>query len=126
MTLKDLKSNHSGYVFLGDMLELGDAALEMHRRIGTLLGTIGVNAVFLQGEYGATIAAAAMEGGMPQEKIFIMEDSNEGILFLKKYLKKGDWVLVKGSRRMKMETIVAQICAEFGRNKKIENNNRVY
>ena len=63
---------------------------------------------------------------MPQEKIFIMEDSNEGILFLKKYLKKGDWVLVKGSRRMKMETIVAQICAEFGRNKKIENNNRVY
>ena len=126
MTLKDLKSNHNGYVFLGDMLELGDAALEMHRRIGTLLGTIGVNAVFLQGEYGATIAAAAMEGGMSQEKIFIMEDSNEGILFLKRYLKKGDWVLVKGSRRMKMETIVAQICAEFGSDRNIENNNSVH
>lgn len=126
LTLKDLKSNHNGYVFLGDMLELGDAALEMHRRIGTLLGTTGVNAVFLQGEYGATIAAAAIDGGMPREKIFIVEDSNEGILFLKKYLKKGDWVLVKGSRRMKMETIVAQIRAEFGSEKNIENNSKAH
>ncbi len=37
MTLRDLKNNHSGYVFLGDMLELGDAAYEMHRKVGMLL-----------------------------------------------------------------------------------------
>ena len=126
LTLKDLKGNHGGYVFLGDMLELGDAAFEMHRRIGTLLGTIGVNAVFLQGEYSAVIAAAAIDGGMSQENIFIMENSKEGILFLKKYLKKGDWILVKGSRRMRMETIVTQICAEFGSNKNIEDNDKVH
>jgi len=126
MALKDLKSNHGGYVFLGDMLELGDAAFEMHRRIGTLLGTIGVNAVFLQGEYSAVIAAAAMEGGMSQENIFIMSDSKESMVYLKKYLKKGDWVLVKGSRRMRMETIVAQICAEFGSNRNIEDNDKVH
>ena len=126
MTLRDMKNSHSGYVFLGDMLELGDAAFEMHRRIGTLLGTIGVNVVFLQGEHSAIVAAAAIDGGMSQGKIFIMKDSREGILFLKKYLKKGDWVLVKGSRRMKMETIVAQICAEFGSDKNIENNNKVH
>ena len=126
MTLKDLKNNHNGYVFLGDMLELGDAAFEMHRRIGMLLGTISVNAVFLQGEHSAIVAAASIEGGMSRENIFIMEDSKEGILFLKKYLKKGDWVLVKGSRRMKMERIVAQICAEFGRSKNIEDNSNVH
>ena len=126
MTLKDLKNNHNGYVFLGDMLELGDAAFEMHRRIGILLGTISINAVFLQGEHSAIVAAAAIEGGMSRENIFIMEDSKEGILFLKKYLKKGDWVLVKGSRRMKMERIVAQICAEFGRSKNIEDNSNVH
>jgi len=126
LTLKALKGNHGGYVFLGDMLELGDAAFEMHRRIGTLLGTIGVNAAFLQGEYSAVIAAAAIDGGMSQENIFIMENSKEGILFLKKYLKKGDWILVKGSRRMRMETIVTQICAEFGSNKNIEDNDKVH
>jgi UDP-N-acetylmuramoyl-tripeptide--D-alanyl-D-alanine ligase len=126
MTLKDLKKHHSGYVFLGDMLELGDAAEEMHRRIGMLLGTIGVNAVFLQGEYSAITAAAAQDGGLPRENIFIMQDSKEGIAYLKKYLEKGDWVLVKGSRRMKMEMIVAQICEEFGSDKNIENNNKVH
>jgi UDP-N-acetylmuramoyl-tripeptide--D-alanyl-D-alanine ligase len=126
LTLKDLKNSHSGYVFLGDMLELGDAAEEMHRRIGVLLGTIGVNAVFLQGEYSAITAAAARDGGLSEENIFIMQDSNEGIAYLKKYLKKGDWVLVKGSRRMKMEMIVTQICEEFGSDKNIENNNKVH
>jgi UDP-N-acetylmuramoyl-tripeptide--D-alanyl-D-alanine ligase len=126
MTLKDLKNHHSGYVFLGDMLELGDAAFEMHRRIGMLLGTIGVNAVFLQGEYSAITAAAARDGGLPGENIFITQDSQEGIAYLKKYLKKGDWVLVKGSRRMKMEMIVAQICEEFGSDKNIENKNKVH
>jgi len=126
MTLKDLKNHHSGYVFLGDMLELGDAAYEMHRRIGMLLGTIGVNAVFLQGEYSAITAAAARDGGMQQENIFITQDSKEGIDYLKKNLKKGDWVLVKGSRRMKMEMIVTQICEEFGSDKNIENNNKVH
>ncbi len=126
MTLKDLKSNHSGYVFLGDMLELGDAAEEMHRRIGVLLGTIGVNAVFLQGEYSAITAAAARDGGLPRENIFIIQESIDGIAYLKNNLKKGDWVLVKGSRRMKMETIVAQICEEFGSDKNIEENNSVH
>jgi UDP-N-acetylmuramoyl-tripeptide--D-alanyl-D-alanine ligase len=126
MTLKDLKNSHSGYVFLGDMLELGDEAEEMHRKIGMLLGTIGVNAVFLQGEYSATTAAAARDGGLSQENIFIVQDSKEGIAYLKKNLKKGDWVLVKGSRRMKMEMIVTQICEEFGSDKNVENNNKVH
>ena len=126
MTLKDLKNNHSGYVFLGDMLELGDAAEEMHRKIGMLLGTIGVNAVFLQGEYSAITAAAARDGGLLQENIFIVQDSKEGIAYLRKNFKKGDWVLVKGSRRMKMENIVAQICEEFGSDRNIENNNKVH
>jgi UDP-N-acetylmuramoyl-tripeptide--D-alanyl-D-alanine ligase len=126
MTLKDLKNSHSGYVFLGDMLELGDEAEEMHRKIGMLLGTIGVNAVFLQGEYSATTAAAAGDGGLSQENIFIVQDSKEGIAYLKKNLKKGDWVLVKGSRRMKMEMIVTQICEEFGSDKNVENNNKVH
>ena len=122
MTLKDLKNNHSVYVFLGDMLELGDAAYEMHRRIGTLLATIGLNAVFLQGEYCEITAAAASDGGLSQENIFIMQESKESIAYLKNNLKKGDWVLVKGSRRMKMEMIVDQICEEFGSDKNIENN----
>jgi UDP-N-acetylmuramoyl-tripeptide--D-alanyl-D-alanine ligase len=115
MTLKDLKNHHAGYVFLGDMLELGAAADEMHRKIGILMATIGVNAVFLQGDFSAVTATGAQEGGMPRQNIFFLSADEDGMPYLKKHLKKGDWVLVKGSRRMKMEKIVAQICDLFGR-----------
>ncbi len=114
MTLKDLKNHHSGYVFLGDMLELGAAADEMHRKIGFLMATIGVNAVFLKGDFSAVTAAGAIEGGMLPQNIFFLSEEEDGMLFLKNNLKKCDWILVKGSRRLKMEKIAAQICNLFG------------
>ena len=115
MTLKDLKNHHSGYVFLGDMLELGAAASEMHRKIGFLMATIGVNAVFLKGDFSTVTAAGALEGGMLPQNIFFLSQEEDGMLFLKNNLKKGDWILVKGSRRMKMEKIAVQICDLFGK-----------
>jgi UDP-N-acetylmuramyl pentapeptide synthase len=124
MTLKDLKSNHNGYVFLGDMLELGDAAPEMHRKIGVLMATIGVNAVFLRGDFSAITASGATEGGMPPQNIFFLSPDEDGMPFLKEHLQEGDWVLVKGSRRMKMEKIVAQICDLFGRDDTGDNTGR--
>ena len=124
LTLKDLKNHHGGYVFLGDMLELGAAAEEMHRKIGILIATIGVNALFLQGDFSAVTAAGAVDGGLSKQNIFFLSDSTEGIGYLKKHFKKGDWVLVKGSRRMKMEKIVAQICEAFGGEKINGNNNQ--
>jgi UDP-N-acetylmuramyl pentapeptide synthase len=117
MTLKDLKSNHSAYVFLGDMLELGAQADEMHRKIGMLMATIGVRALFLQGDFSDVTAAGAIEGGMAAENIFFLSAKDKNIDYLRKHLKKGDWILVKGSRRTKMEKIAAQICDDFGGDK---------
>jgi UDP-N-acetylmuramoyl-tripeptide--D-alanyl-D-alanine ligase len=123
MTMKDLKNHHNCFVFLGDMLELGAAADEMHRKIGILMATIGVNAVFLKGDFSPVTAAGAREGGMPEQNIYFLSDNEDGMVYLKKNLKKGDWVLVKGSRRMKMDNIVAQICAVFGLDKNGGKNN---
>lgn len=114
MTLKDLKAGHNGYVFLGDMLELGAKAEEMHRKIGMLMATIGVNALFLQGDFADVTKDGAIEGGMAPENIFFLSAGDDFIDYLKKYLKKGDWILVKGSRRMKMEKIASRICDDFG------------
>ncbi|MBN1471079.1 MAG: UDP-N-acetylmuramoyl-tripeptide--D-alanyl-D-alanine ligase [Syntrophaceae bacterium] len=113
MTLKDLKTNHNGFVFLGDMLELGAQTDEMHRRIGMLIGTIGVNALFLQGDFSKITAAGAQEGGLSPENIFFLSDQDNCVDYLKEHLKKGDWILVKGSRRMKMERVAAKICDNF-------------
>ena len=126
MTLKDLKVHHNGYVFLGDMLELGEEADEMHRKIGMLIATIGVNALFLQGDFSATTAAGAAEGGLSPENIFFLSDNEKGIVYLKEHFKKGDWILVKGSRRMKMEKIAAQICEDFGSDEINGNNKTIH
>ncbi|MFA5323705.1 MAG: UDP-N-acetylmuramoyl-tripeptide--D-alanyl-D-alanine ligase [Smithella sp.] len=125
MTLKDLKTNHSAYVFLGDMLELGAQSDEMHRKIGMLMATIGVNALFLQGDFSEITAAGAIEGGMSRDNIFLLADDEKSLDYLKKHLKKGDWILVKGSRRMKMERIAALINDNFGGDKVIGKNKKV-
>jgi UDP-N-acetylmuramoyl-tripeptide--D-alanyl-D-alanine ligase len=114
LTLKDLKNAHNAFVFLGDMLELGEAAREMHRRVGMLLATIGVTAVFLQGDFADVTAAGALAGGLSDEQIFFLRDVEESIAHLKRQWRKGDWILVKGSRRMKMDRIVTRICEDTG------------
>ena len=114
LTLKDLKNGHNAFVFLGDMLELGEAAAEMHRKVGLLLATIGVTAVFLQGDFAPLTAAGAREGGMNEEQIFFLQDDEAAMGLLKKMMRKGDWILVKGSRRMKMDRIAARLIADLG------------
>jgi UDP-N-acetylmuramoyl-tripeptide--D-alanyl-D-alanine ligase len=125
MTLKDLKINHNGFVFLGDMLELGAESDERHRKVGLLIATIGVNALFLQGDFSQFTSSGAIEGGMAPENIFFLSDNEMGIDYLKKNLKKGDWILVKGSRRMKMEKIAAKIRDNLGSNKIIEKDKAI-
>ena len=114
LTLKDLKGAHNAFVFLGDMLELGEAAREMHRRVGMLLATIGVTTVFLQGDFAGVTAAGALTGGLSDEQIIFLRDVEEQITRLKRQLRKGDWILVKGSRRMQMDRIVTRICEDIG------------
>ncbi len=114
LTLKDLKNGRNAFVFLGDMLELGQAAPEMHRKVGLLLATIGATAVFLQGDFAPMTASGAREGGMQEEQILFLKDDDEAMTFLKKKLRKGDWILVKGSRRMKMDRIAARLIEDLG------------
>ncbi len=114
LTLKDLKNGHNAFVFLGDMLELGDSAPEMHRRVGMLLATIGVTAAFLQGDFADATAAGALAGGLAKEQVVFLKDDEEALSSLRKQLRKGDWILVKGSRRMKMDRMVARIREDVG------------
>jgi UDP-N-acetylmuramyl pentapeptide synthase len=73
-------------------------------------------------------AAGATEGGMASDSILFLSDKENGMLLLKKCLKKGDWILVKGSRGhgMNMDRIAAQICEDFGRDKDSEENKTDY
>jgi UDP-N-acetylmuramoyl-tripeptide--D-alanyl-D-alanine ligase len=64
--------------------------------------------LYVAGEFAPAVAAGAMDRGMNPDDIFT--GSKEQITeTIKHRLGPGDWVLVKGSRGMAMETIVQEL-----------------
>jgi UDP-N-acetylmuramoyl-tripeptide--D-alanyl-D-alanine ligase len=90
---------------LADMLELGDIAVEAHREVGRFAGSKGVDLLFTMGDLGAEIGAGALSQGMDRDRVRHFARKGELIDELSRILQGGDMVLVKGSRRMKMDEI---------------------
>ncbi|HUA73302.1 MAG TPA: UDP-N-acetylmuramoyl-tripeptide--D-alanyl-D-alanine ligase [Solirubrobacteraceae bacterium] len=127
---------------LGDMLELGAQARELHREIGVhaaergvqLLVTVGplaaqVGSAFAAaaaGPDGAGAAAAGSDGtgivagaGAAGARAAVREtraaaDADEAAELLEELLREGDTVLVKGSRGMRMERVSERLRARHG------------
>jgi UDP-N-acetylmuramoyl-tripeptide--D-alanyl-D-alanine ligase len=114
-TLHNLRGKGRGVVVLGDMLELGDREELWHRKIGGLLADTGVDRVYLRGRLAGATAAGASEHGLPAAAVIIRDDQEGIARDILSYVDAGDWILVKGSRRMKMEAIVAMIVNQVGR-----------
>jgi len=94
---------------LSDMKELGVDEKKFHIKAGEQVFENGFESLFLYGDFCNEYKKGAVESGMDLTKIFIFEDKNKMINFLKNYIKKNDIMLVKGSRSMKMEEIVNKI-----------------
>jgi UDP-N-acetylmuramoyl-tripeptide--D-alanyl-D-alanine ligase len=113
-TLQGLKGECRSTVILGDMLELGGEAERYHEEIGRNLADTGVSKAYLRGDFAGVTAKGAMKRGMKSDQVLIDLSTEETVAHLKACLKAGDWVLVKGSRKMKMEEIVQAILGAIG------------
>ena len=95
---------------LGDMLELGDAAEEAHRRIGRRVAELGFAALVTYGPQSQWIHTAAEAAGCP---VCCHAETHEAAAeHLRTLLRDGDTVLFKGSRGMKMEAVIALLTGE--------------
>lgn len=112
--LELLKSGGAGrrIAVLGDMLELGDYKKECHEKVGVRTAEAGADAVFAFGEMAETLAGAAKNAGV--KNAFAFSDKKELSEKLVRYLEKGDRVLIKGSRGMKMEEVYEVISNAMG------------
>jgi UDP-N-acetylmuramoyl-tripeptide--D-alanyl-D-alanine ligase len=97
---------------LGDMGELGGHALGAHLEAGRLVATLGIEFLVAVGEQAERVVAGATEAGMSPSQIRVARTSEEAGPALKEFVESGDWILVKGSRAMKMERI-AEYLAEY-------------
>jgi UDP-N-acetylmuramoyl-tripeptide--D-alanyl-D-alanine ligase len=112
-TLQGLRGRGKAVVILGDMLELGERSEQWHEEIGASLANAGVQDLFLKGSLTKSLAAGAIRMGFPSERIVFFDDPEQVVSSLRSRLKMGDWVLIKGSRKMKMEAVADNMIAAF-------------
>ncbi len=98
---------------LGDMLELGKYSADAHRAVGTRAAEVADRLVTI-GIRARGIGEAALDGGMRDDRIFEYEhgESERAGKELRRAIKKGDVILVKGSQSMRMERTVFELMEE--------------
>jgi len=103
--LNRLAGSNRGIAVLGDMLELGDQTQLHHRQVGHLVAALSPAKLLLFGTQVAQVREGALEKGYPDAHI-VMGSKQELAQTLKKSIKQENWVLIKGSRGMTMETLI--------------------
>jgi len=96
---------------LGDMLELGPYEDEGHRLVGRRVAEV-VSRLYVVGPRARIIGEEARARGMPATCVHFMMTNADVVSDLRNRLRPGDIVLVKGSRGMAMEQIVAALRAD--------------
>ena len=108
--LKDISGGRRRAIaVLGNMLELGPRAVEIHREIGKKAVGPGLDYLITVGNLAAAAAEGAVQAGMTWDRVFPCTEHAVALKILKGLLLSGDVVLIKGSRGMKMETIVQEL-----------------
>ena len=105
--LKAFSGNGQRIFVFGDMFELGDLSQDQHRRVGEKCNEAELSAVFTVGEETVTTDAIITYSELHKH----FDNKDDLLTSLKSIVKDGDKVLVKGSRGMKMETIVEAMLA---------------
>lgn len=103
--LKKYKASGSKHIVLADMLELGKTSLAEHRNVGKLVKNLGFENLYTFGKLSLKTYSAAK--GIKNNFHFEDKDSLTEVLI--HVIKRGDIVLVKGSRSMKMEEVVNKL-----------------
>ncbi|MGH9341437.1 MAG: UDP-N-acetylmuramoyl-tripeptide--D-alanyl-D-alanine ligase [Acidobacteriota bacterium] len=97
---------------LGEMIELGPAAAELHRQAGRQISRTGACLLVTVGRNALHIAQGAQEQGFPSYNIKHFDDSEQAADFLSSRIGAGDFILVKGSRGTRMDRVVARLSGQ--------------
>jgi UDP-N-acetylmuramoyl-tripeptide--D-alanyl-D-alanine ligase len=99
---------------LGEMLELGEHAVALHRASGRAAAAAGLRLLFtIGGAPARALADAAIAAGMPPEAVRHVDRSEAAARDIPGAIQSGDLVLVKGSRGTRTDIVADGIAAEF-------------
>jgi hypothetical protein len=93
---------------LGEMYELGEYAVSGHREVGEFVASMGIKELITVGNLAQEIARGAKDNGCPETRIHVCDSWEQAAEEAERVIQRfgpGAWILVKGSRGMKMERI---------------------
>ena len=91
---------------LGDMFELGKQSAKEHRQLGRVAAQARIDRLYLLGDQAGAVRYGALRAGMKAHQVTVGADHGDLANRLRQQLGRGDWLLVKGSRGMKMEKVL--------------------
>jgi UDP-N-acetylmuramoyl-tripeptide--D-alanyl-D-alanine ligase len=100
-------------IVAGEMLELGHESAELHKGCGMEAARSG--AALIVGVQGMAkeILEGAREAGIGRDRLKFVADATQAGDFLARTVKKGDVVLIKGSRGVKLDQAINTLRATF-------------
>lgn len=105
--VKNIKTPGVKIAVLGDMLELGEFSENAHREIGKKVAESGIDYLITVGGQAKYIGREAVDKKL---KVFICSNNDEAWSCLQDiYLPENSYILLKGSRGMKLEEIVNRL-----------------
>ncbi|MBP2243249.1 UDP-N-acetylmuramoyl-tripeptide--D-alanyl-D-alanine ligase [Cytobacillus eiseniae] len=106
--ISELPGYKNKILCLGDMLELGPEEEVFHRKIGESIDANKIDYVFTFGKLGKLIAEGAKHS-FPVNRVFAFTEKQPLIDELEKLVNEDTIVLVKASRGMKLEEVIAAL-----------------
>jgi UDP-N-acetylmuramoyl-tripeptide--D-alanyl-D-alanine ligase len=94
---------------LSSMAELGEAAAELHGRVGEYAASSKVDFLLVGGEFAAQITSGALRAGLSSQRIVPFATNEQAAQWLRENARAGDAILLKGSRKYRLEEIVTEL-----------------
>lgn len=108
-TLAEIGGRRENIAILGDMLELGRESRKSHLELGKQVAQYRLDRLYLLGAQADQVKEGALCAGMEEERVIIGRNHREIAWMVRNQVRRGDWLLFKGSRSMNMEKVLAAI-----------------
>jgi UDP-N-acetylmuramoyl-tripeptide--D-alanyl-D-alanine ligase len=97
---------------LSSMAELGPESELLHERVGERVAA-SADWLLAGGEYARDLVRGALRAGLSEKRIVEFRSNDEAAAWLREHARRGDVVLLKGSRKYRLEEIVSLLGASI-------------
>jgi UDP-N-acetylmuramoyl-tripeptide--D-alanyl-D-alanine ligase len=109
-TLQAIETSSRRIFVAADMLELGNQARALHQAMGASIAAAGIDVLICVGALAGSMGTEARRLNKKMQ-VFACTDAESAQKYLAKVFQNGDAVLIKGSRRMRMEQVAEFLLA---------------